>query len=125
MVPPPDRLKLEIRAALADCAAQRRTLTYRQLAQLLDLRPPLTIHRVTLILEELMTEDHSAGRPLLSACCISQAGAGLPRLGFFLQAQALGLFSGDPEGPAAREFHARELARLFAAQQQASERILL
>lgn len=115
---PPDRLKAEIRAALGDCAAHRRTISYRQLAQLLGLRPPLTIHRITLILEEMMSEDHAAGRPLLAACCVSQVQQGLPRLGFFLRAQALGLFAGDPEGPAARAFHAQELARLFAAAPQ-------
>jgi hypothetical protein len=62
-------------------------------------------------LEQLMDKDAAAGRPLLAAFAVSKARPGLPARGFFLKAQALGLFSGDPEGREALEFHAQELRR--------------
>ena len=58
-----------------------------------------------------MDEDAAAGRPLLAAFAVSKARSGVPARGFFLKAQTLGLFSGDPEGREALEFHARELRR--------------
>jgi hypothetical protein len=36
------------------------------------------------------------------------------RLGFFLAAQTLGVFSGYPTGPEAITFHTRELQRVFS-----------
>jgi hypothetical protein len=85
--------------------------TYKELADRLALAPPRTIHRVTEALEHLMDEDAAAGRPLLAAFAVSKARSGLPARGFFLKAQALGFFSGDPEGREAFEFHAQELRR--------------
>jgi hypothetical protein len=69
------------------------------------------IYRITEALERLMDEDAAAGRPLLAAFAVSKARSGVPARGFFLKAQTLGLFSGDPEGREALEFHARELRR--------------
>lgn len=77
------------------------------------LRPPQTIHQVTGLLEILMAEDAKAGRPLLAALCVGRLHGGIPAPGFFLTAGALGLFDGVPENPNAREFHQRELGRLF------------
>ena len=86
-------------------------VTYKELADRLALAPPHTIHRVTEALERLMDEDAAAGRPLLAAFAVGKARSGVPARGFFLKARALGLFSGDPEGREALEFHAREVRR--------------
>ena len=37
-----------------------------------------------------------------------------PGHGFFLKAQVLGVFSGDPTGPESRAFHADELQRVLS-----------
>jgi len=49
---------------------------------------------------------------MLAALCASRRGPAFrPR--FFLKAQSLGAFSGDPEGPESRCFHQRELRCAF------------
>ena len=88
--------------------------SYRELAQFLGLEPPHTIQQVTEALESLMEEDVAASRPVLSAICVSKMRPGIPARGFFLAAQDLGIFSGDPSGPEARAFHAYELQRVLS-----------
>jgi hypothetical protein len=102
-----------LRRALMEQARIGKPTTYRELADRLGLKPPHTIHRVAEALEALMEEDIAAGRPMLSALCASKARTGLPGPGFFLKAQSLGAFSGDPEGPEAGAFHQRELRCAF------------
>ena len=94
--------------------AQTETLaTYKELADRLGLTAPQTIHQLTGLLERLMAEDAEAGDPLLAALCIGRLRGALPAPGFFTPAETLGLFMGNPEGPEARDFHERELARIF------------
>ena len=106
-----NRLRDHLREEVLGQARTGLPITYKELADRLALAPPRTVHRVTEALEQLMDEDAAAGRPLLAALAVSRARPGLPARGFFLKAQALGLFSGDPEGREALEFHARELRR--------------
>jgi hypothetical protein len=107
-------LKDRLRQALTDRARTGSMTTYRELAQFLALEPPHTIQQVTAALESLMEEDVAAGRPILSAICVSKMRPGIPARGFFSAAQDLGMFSGDPSGPEARAFHARELQRVLS-----------
>ncbi|MBV6418570.1 MAG: hypothetical protein CMLOHMNK_03478 [Steroidobacteraceae bacterium] len=100
-----------LRALLQARAREGRFATYKELADALGLEPPHTIHRLTRALEALMRDDVAAHRPLLAALCVSRQGHGLPARGFFEVARALGAFTGDAEGPEAREFHARESRR--------------
>ncbi|PKP69026.1 MAG: hypothetical protein CVT83_04730 [Alphaproteobacteria bacterium HGW-Alphaproteobacteria-5] len=104
-------LKDDLRRILLDRVRTANPATYKGLADHLGLKPPQTIHRVTEALETLMAEDAAAGRPLLAALCVSRLEPGLPARGFFVAAEALGLFSGAPDGPEASAFHARELQR--------------
>ncbi|MBV2187504.1 MAG: hypothetical protein KUL88_23565 [Rhizobium sp.] len=107
-------LKDRMREVLIDQARAGRLTTYKELAGRLGLVPPQTIHRVTEALEILMAEDVAADRPLLAALCVSRLNTNLPAKGFFAAAEALGVFSGDAEGPQARAFHERELSRAIA-----------
>ena len=107
-------LKERLRQALIEHAQTGNPTTYRELASRLGLAPPNTIHRITEALEDLMQDDVAAGRPILSAICVSKLRTGVPARGFFLRAQALGIFCGDPMGPEAHAFHARELQRVFS-----------
>lgn len=109
-----DPLPLRLRALLEGQARLGETISYREVAARLDLVPPGVIGRVGAALEVLMAQDAAAGRPLLAALCVSRLDPGLPRRGFFDMAARLGLFSGDPDGPEARVFHAHELSRLLA-----------
>ena len=89
-------LKERLRQALIDQAQTGGTTTYRELANRLALEPPNTIRRITDALEDLMAEDVAAGRPILAAICVSKARTGIPQPGFFLAAQALGVFYPTP-----------------------------
>jgi hypothetical protein len=107
-------LKERLRQALIDQAQTGNLTTYKQLADRLGLEPPQTIHRVGEALETLMEDDAAAGRPMLAALCVSKTLSGIPSHGFFLKAQVLGVFSGDPAGPDASAFHADELQRVLS-----------
>ena len=107
-------LKERLRQALIDQAKTGSPTTYKKLANRLGLEPPNTIRRIIEALEGLMADDVAAGRPILSAICVSKTRTGIPQPGFFLAAQALGVFSGDPTGPEAFAFHARELQRVLS-----------
>ena len=97
-----------------DVAKRRIPITYRELAEALQISPPHSIHRATEVLERLMEEDAAADRPFIAALVISKARGGLPAPGFFDCARRLGRFAGDPDGQDAWSFHAAELNAVFA-----------
>lgn len=103
-------LAAALRAALVGLAREGRTATYRDLAARLSLTGPHTIHRVTLALEDLVREDHAAGRPLLGALAVSRAAGGIPGRGFFQLLAELGRYAGPDQGPQAARWHAEEVA---------------
>jgi hypothetical protein len=103
-----------VRAFLENVAKRRTTISYQALANVLQILPPHSIHRVTEALERLMEEDAAADRPFIAALAISKARGGLPAPGFFDCARRLGRFAGDPDGQDARTFHAAELHAVFA-----------
>lgn len=109
----PMTLSDRVRAHLKELARERETTTYRHLAQALDIRPPNTIHKVTMILEDLMKEDHESGGPVLAALVVSKVRNGLPAPGFFQLACELGRYDGPESGPAAEAYHAAELERAW------------
>jgi hypothetical protein len=103
-----------LRSALREQAKAGAPVAYGELARRLKLQPPHSIHRLTDALERLMEEDAAAGRPLLAALAASKTSRGLPGPGFFLKARQLGVFSGDPDGPAADAFYVEALQRAVA-----------
>ena len=107
-------LKERLRQALIDQAQTGNPTTYKDLADHLGLEPPQTIHRIGEALETLMEDDVGAGRPILAALCVSKKRPCIPSRGFFLAAQVLGVFSGEPTGLEARAFHANELKRVLS-----------
>lgn len=106
-------LATRARHILATTSEVQLPLTYQQLAEMLDLRPPRTIRRVALALEALMREDVAAGRPLIAALVVSRQGEGLPRQGFFELAVALGRLPAEPRAQA--EAYREEVRRALAA----------
>ncbi len=87
---------------LLPVARAGRTLTYQDIAALLELVPPLTIHRVTEALEALTRADAEAGRPPLAAVAVSRTRPGIPAAGFFELLGCLGrvdpiLAADDPQ----------------------------
>jgi hypothetical protein len=104
-----DRAPEELRTCLQNRAAAGLTITYGELARLLELSPPNTIHQITVALECLMDEDAETCQPFIAALVLSKARGGLPAVGFFDCARRLGRFAGDPNGVEAQRFHAAEL----------------
>ena len=113
MTPPPGdatKLTADLRRALIACARAGETVSYRDLAQRVDFPGPHVIHRLTLLLEEMVRADHAAGRPLLAALAVSRSQDGIPGRGFFQLLAELGRYDGADQGPEAAACHARELA---------------
>ncbi len=91
------------------CCLKRKTITYLEAADAIDVTAPQRIHQVTLLLEALIEHDQTLGQPIRAALVVSRNKTSLPGEGFFLKAQALGLMSGVD----AEEYHQRCLDRLF------------
>jgi len=102
-------------ALLIEAARNRNTLTYQQVAKLLELHPPHTIHQTTEYIEAMMRVHAHAKAPQLASLVISKMRSGLPAPGFFLLLQQLGLYDGSVDGEDARQFHAQEMQRCFNA----------
>ncbi|WFE74527.1 hypothetical protein [Roseinatronobacter sp. S2] len=100
--------------ALKDCARQRITLTYGQMAERLEIDGPRRIAKLTSVLETLMEQDAKTLQPLRAALVVGRGTDGLPARGFFQKAQALGLCEYPISPTRAQEFHARQLKDLFA-----------
>jgi len=116
-------LSLEnMRAFLEEAARRRCVVSYRDIASVLEVWPPNTIHQVTDTLECLMAEDAAADRPFIAALAVSGTLGDLPRRGFFDCAGRLGRFGGDPDGQDARTYHAQELNAAFAYWGSAGEK---
>jgi hypothetical protein len=108
------RLIEALRRELVACAAAGETVTYQDLAWRVPMPAPHAIHRLTILLEDLVREDHAAGRPLLAALAVSRAqrgadGRGVPGRGFFQLLSELGRYHGPDQGPEAAARHAEEL----------------
>jgi hypothetical protein len=109
-----DDLNRTIRETLRQIADQRETITYRDLAARTQVPPPHTIHTLTLLLEDLVREDHAADRPLLAAVAVSRAQAGVPGPGFFQLLSELGRYAGPDRGAEAAAVHDVELQAAWA-----------
>lgn len=103
-----------IRIHLQRIAVRGEPITYKALAEALELEPPNRIHQVTEALEWLMREDAANEHPFIAALVISRARGGLPAVGFFDVAKELGRFDGDPSSPDAMASHGAMLAAAAA-----------
>lgn len=102
-------LAQRVRTYLQGIATSAVLITYKELADALELTPPKTIHQVTEALEHLMKEDAQNERPFIASLVVSRARSRLPARGFFDLAQQLGHYNGDSSGPEAQAFHAAEI----------------
>ena len=98
-VPPTQPLAGRIRIHLQRIAVRGEPITYKALAEALEVEPPNRIHQITEALEWLMREDAANDHPFIAALVISRARGGLPAAGFFDIAKELGRFDGDPSSP--------------------------
>lgn len=105
-----ESLQARLRSVLLNCAKARKTITYRDLVAEAQVPPPHGIHKTTLALEDLIREDHAAGRPLLAALAVSRGNAGLPGHGFFHLLAELGRYDGPERGPVAQKTFEKECA---------------
>lgn len=94
-------LQIQIRAKLR---AYGNPISYGALARDLNVPGPGAIAKVTRALEALMRDDMAAGLPFVAALCVGKLSGGLPALGFFKMATALGRYNGPATGPEAIAF---------------------
>ena len=110
-VPTTQPLAGRIRVHLQRIAVRGEPITYKALAEALEVEPPNRIHQITEALEWLMREDAANEHPFIAALVISRARDGLPATGFFDIAKELGRFDGDPSSLDATASH----GAMFAA----------
>lgn len=91
----------------------RYPISYGALAREVNLVGPGSIARLTTVLEQMMHDDAHAGKPFVAALCEGKMTGGLPALGFFQLASALGRYSGPSTGPLAVSFVQDERAKLW------------
>ncbi|WP_083099965.1 hypothetical protein [Pseudophaeobacter leonis] len=111
---PANVLAPSVRAYLSQTGGLALPMTYQALARALELRPPNTIHQLTMALECLIEEDAAAERPLIAALVISKGRGGLPAPGFFDCARRAGCFDGASEGAEGAAFYAEEFQKAVA-----------
>ncbi len=104
-----------LQSVLLDAAHNGQTLTYAELAARLGMRPPRTIHRTAMMLEELARAQADRGEPQLASFVVSRTRGGLPAPGFFMLMRELGLYDGPDTGRRARDFLDRERERCLRA----------
>ena len=102
-------------ALLAEAAQQKSLLTYRQVAQALDLEPPHVIQQAAELLEALMRSQAKTEKPLLASLVVGRARMGLPAPGYFILLNELGMYQGSVDGEDARRIHAEQVQRCYEA----------
>jgi hypothetical protein len=97
---------------LLEAARFRGTVTYQQIAAVTGLPPRGSYMgaQVGYLLGEISDDEHAAGRPMLSALCVSVTG--IPGPGFYVLASQLGLLPSDEED---RAFWEAERERVYTA----------
>ena len=111
-----ERYQESLRDALLRRACARRVITYGELAQRVGLPPrgDVLMRQLPKMLEAINAAEAEDGWPLLGALVVRVAD-GLPGAGFFRQARALGRLAPNASRNAERNFHKRELQRVFSA----------
>ncbi|MEO5373129.1 MAG: hypothetical protein H7840_02490 [Alphaproteobacteria bacterium] len=85
---------------LVEFARHAKVATYSDVAPIvnLDMRYPDHVQQISAILCDISVSEHNNGRPLLSAVIVSSVNGqpgGLPGMGFFTMAEALGFDVSD------------------------------
>ena len=98
-----DKLVVDI---LEQLATKQSIISYKNLADRAGIVSPGKIYKITKILENLIIEDHSNNRPLLSALVVGRGG--IPGRGFFQLCKNIKRYFGPETGPQAKVFHELE-----------------
>ena len=100
--------------ALDSAIASRHLISYSELADAATIPPPHRIHKLTIWLETLITDDHQSARPLRAAWVVSRRRGQIPAPGFFMKCQEIGLYNGPVNGAKAEAFHRILLTKYLA-----------
>ena len=104
-------LKQKVLDTLDQLAIDKSTISYRNLADHLQVSPPGRIQKITTILETLIVENHYFNKPLMSALVTGRNG--LPGRGFFQTCQKIGRYFGPDNGPQAIFFYELEKKSVY------------
>lgn len=107
-------LQQRLRNHLESYAKKGETISYRQLAELAEIPSPQVIRQLTDLLENIIREDHAMGiKTSVAGLAVSQATPAIPRAGYFMLLQELGVYNGADEGEQAEAFHTACLQQIF------------
>ena len=104
-------LKQKVLDTLDQLAIDKSTISYRNLADHLQVSPPGRIQKITTILETLIIENHHFNKPLMSSLVTGRNG--LPGRGFFQICQKIGRYFGPDNGPQAIFFYELEKKSVY------------
>ena len=108
-----EQLDWQSRASMAldSAIASRHLISYVELADTAQIQPPHRIHKLTIWLERLVSDDHQSAKPLRAAWVVSRQRGQIPAPGFFIKCREIGLYEGPAEGAKAEAFHQKLLAQ--------------
>lgn len=101
-----------LKTVLIERALDARCISYKSVADILDVRTSPIIATVTKLLEDLMDEDAIAGRPFLASLVIQKSGNALPRSGFFEKLDSLKVIDINSDNFDESHWHKNELEKL-------------
>jgi hypothetical protein len=104
-------LKQKVLDTLNQLASDKSTISYRNLADHLQVSPPGRIQKITTILETLIIENHHLNKPLMSSLVTGRNG--LPGRGFFQICHKIGRYFGPDKGPQAIFFYELEKKSVY------------
>jgi len=103
----------QLRTLLKSYIANRQTVDYRTVANLLGFRPPNTIGQTTALLEACQEDDALLGKPQIACVVIQKTGQPYPRPGFYQKLTELNIYQGPEKGAQALMWHQNELEKVF------------
>jgi hypothetical protein len=114
-----DLAKAEGKAVLAECARDKKMISYTDFMQQIRSISFETPHdsRLPQFLAEISTEEAKAGRGMMTALIVRKTGDQRPGMGFFQLGKRLGYEVSDPE-----KFWLEEVNKVFASWQNEASR---
>lgn len=102
-----------VRHALEGVAERRATITYKNLADMLEGVSHRSSYFHQVLLGELSASEHREGRPLLTSIVVKQ-NSGRPGAGFFRNAREIGAFEGPDDEEARERFWQAQVSSVYA-----------
>ena len=105
-------LTSEARIILTTLAPYGHCITYKEMADRLDITESPVISSVAKILEKLIEDDVALSKPILSSLVVQKSTKKIPRLGFFEKLHSLGVLNLNEKSFDEVQWHAQQIDKL-------------